>query len=589
MERLRNGLSVTASGQSEVITVAFRALAAREAKTIADAVVKSFQGYRSRTFNEGDVQRMTELSAKYEEAQKEIKRILGQRSVVAHEAKTPDAQQLRLPLAKRREELLSERSTLDRQLQMEHWERRAFADAAEGGNAAASRPYHEDGEWRELHRALQNARHELEKARQQLGDSHPKIIERQSDEQHAQKLLDERQAQLDQYWESAVAQLNAPGDSSAAARQLPLELRISRDEQALKLLGQEIAALEEKIDWTEDRATQLTQFDEELRQQRELSDLVFTQMQALETESKAPLDIQIQLAPEPSRPDRDRRILFCIMALVAGLMTGVGLAYLRAIMDPTFRDLGDVRGTMQLPFLGQLPELPARSDVATEANPQLIESIRMVRTALLARFPDTTCRSVLVTSSSPQAGKSTFVVLLARSLASLGKRVLLVEADFHHPCLAERLQLESAAGLVMLLAGTVDDDRAIIHTAVPQLDVIPVGPPAPGIDTDTLANGQFAACLRRWRANYDFILLDSPPMRPVADARILSRHADGTIMLLRSSRCHKVEVIEAYADLSAAGGTLLGTVLVGGERRGGYYSYSYEYARQRGSNYLPKA
>jgi non-specific protein-tyrosine kinase len=93
-------------------------------------------------------------------------------------------------------------------------------------------------------------------------------------------------------------------------------------------------------------------------------------------------------------------------------------------------------------------------------------------------------------------------------------------------------------------------------------------------DPELLANGVFSSCLRRWKSSYDFVLLDSPPVLPVADARILAGQVDGTIMVLRASHSRRDEVVQAYADLSAAGGTLLGTMLVGVQTPSSYGYYN---------------
>ncbi|HEY3243950.1 MAG TPA: AAA family ATPase [Phycisphaerae bacterium] len=585
MERLRAGLSVTPAAQSEVITVAMKARKPSDAKVIVNAVIKSYQGYTSARTNENDLAIIAVNEQTNAKTRKEIDELLRQRALLANEVGALDAQQLRTSQAMHRDKLEDERNDLDRALKLLRWQQEALsAPRRAAAEPAAARPYDKDEEWRTLERKLQDARHELEKAGRQFGESHPRILGLQDDVRHAEELLHERQAQLDQSWETAVAGVSEhPGGGALALPDL-----IQRKQKEMDLLESKIEEQKDKVKATGDAASRLDKLDEDLARLRDEEKLTLARLQALVTESKAPLEIRADLAAEPARPDRDRRILFSIGALIAALGLGLGLAYLRATWDPKLRELGDVGSAAQAPFLGQLPELPTRVDPALEVDPLLTESIRMVRTALLARFPDSACRAVLVTSSSPQAGKSTLAVLLARSLASLGKRVLLVEADFHHPCLARRLQLDCEAGLAMLLAGHVNDARAIQHTAVSKFDLLPVGPATPEVNTDTLANGDFAACMRRWRAAYDFILLDSPPMRPVADARILARHADGTIMLLRSSHCHKVEVLQSYADLSAAGGTLLGTVLIGGESRPYHYD-AYSYRGGRYPSYLPQS
>jgi Mrp family chromosome partitioning ATPase len=132
-----------------------------------------------------------------------------------------------------------------------------------------------------------------------------------------------------------------------------------------------------------------------------------------------------------------------------------------------------------------------------------------------------------------------------------------------------------------VLKGMAREEDAIQHTGVPRFDVMLAGEPCPVFDTEVLADGLFSACIERCRKDYDFVILDSPPVLPVADARILAGRVDGTVMVLRSSHCRRTGVVQAYADLSAAGGRLLGTVLVGTRVPSGYGYYAdYRYSSE---------
>ena len=113
-------------------------------------------------------------------------------------------------------------------------------------------------------------------------------------------------------------------------------------------------------------------------------------------------------------------------------------------------------------------------------------------------------------------------------------------------------------------------------TDLDRLDIIPAGVLPDGFNTEMLANGAFSACLKRWREQYDFVLLDSPPVPAVADARIMAAQVDGTLLVLRSAHCRRSDAVQAYMDLVAAGSNVLGTVLVGGSGAGryGYYAYA---------------
>jgi Mrp family chromosome partitioning ATPase len=143
------------------------------------------------------------------------------------------------------------------------------------------------------------------------------------------------------------------------------------------------------------------------------------------------------------------------------------------------------------------------------------------------------------------------------------------------PSLSKHFNISTDVGLAAVLSGTASDEAAIVKLSLRNLDLIVAGAVPADFNPELLADGVFLACLARWRAKYDLILLDSPPVLPVADSRILATQADGAVMVLRASHTKRPDVIRAYADLSASGGTLLGSVLVGvpAGREYGYGGY----------------
>jgi tyrosine-protein kinase Etk/Wzc len=253
------------------------------------------------------------------------------------------------------------------------------------------------------------------------------------------------------------------------------------------------------------------------------------------------------------------------------------------------QEANEVRGATRGAFLGYLM-LQRNTEMAElEASPALSEAIRMVRTALLYRLEaDAGGHVVQLTSAGPGSGKTTTAILLARSLAQCGKHVLLVDTDIPRPALAERLLLSAAPGLLELLDGRETEDRAIRPTTVPGLHVLPTGRASHAHQVEALANGAFSALINKWCHEYDVVLLDSPPLLASADAAILARHAAGTVMVVRERHCERQALVEALARLSAAGGTLLGTVFVGSSQPA-LYGYGYGYGHAETENTMDAA
>jgi capsular exopolysaccharide synthesis family protein len=227
---------------------------------------------------------------------------------------------------------------------------------------------------------------------------------------------------------------------------------------------------------------------------------------------------------------------------------------------------------------------PSRYAYASEHR--LMEHVRMIRTALLQRIADGNERILLVTSALPRTGKTSVALLLARSLAVIGRRVLLVETDLRRPTLGDRLGLTTSKGLYALLTKSAEEHQVILASGAVNLDVVLAGAVPESFDPELLATDYFKDCLRRWRERYDFVLLDSPPVLAVADPQVMAGMADGVILVLKVSYDRRTEAVDAYHQLLGAGANVLGTVVIGGEEGGGYnnrYRYYYVYG------YRPKS
>jgi len=216
----------------------------------------------------------------------------------------------------------------------------------------------------------------------------------------------------------------------------------------------------------------------------------------------------------------------------------------------------------------------------------MAERVRMVRTALLNRLtvgPDLPASTLLITSASSGAGKSTVSALLGRSFAECGKRVLLVDADLRRAGLSEQMDLADRDGLADSLSGNLSPRQAVCDTDTPNLHVVPAGRRRGDSQLEMMANGVLEGLLADWQRDFDVILFDSPPILPVADARILAGRVDGTVMVIRQDSCLRTDVVEALACLGSSGGKLLGTIFIGDRRRDGYgygrrrdyYDYTY--------------
>ncbi len=207
-----------------------------------------------------------------------------------------------------------------------------------------------------------------------------------------------------------------------------------------------------------------------------------------------------------------------------------------------------------------------------------------ITSILLSRVNGVSPRVILVTSPRPKAGKTTTVANLGISLAEIGRRVLLIDGDLRRPRLGKLFGLQFATGLSDALldggSGTITLDSVVRPSPVPGLYVLPGGSEPANI-SKLLHSTYLDSLVETARSEYDFVLIDSPPMMGMADARLLSRNADGVILISRAGETSPEQLGEARERLADDGTPVIGTILNGCDLRiedpsyvNGYNSYA---------------
>jgi polysaccharide biosynthesis transport protein len=310
-------------------------------------------------------------------------------------------------------------------------------------------------------------------------------------------------------------------------------------------------------------------------------------------------------AEVPQEPVSPQPVRTAALALVLGLLLGIGLAFLRDHLDDVIRDEDDFRrATGGRPILGRIPNWsdPQGADrLATVVAPNSIvsESYRElsagVRFLLRAQddHPDgapagggargaVVGRAVLVTSASAGDGKTSTAANLAVSAARVGLRTLLIDADLRRPTVGKRLGLGRTTGLSdLLLAGDALEDH-LLEVGVDELHVLPAGmiPPNPN---ELLASAAMRELERDVRQRFDLVVYDSPAVLAVPDALELGRHVDVAIMVGRAGRTGRRHLSSAIERLHQVGAEVAGTVLNGISSKDDGYYYSYYYGEPNGT------
>jgi polysaccharide biosynthesis transport protein len=301
----------------------------------------------------------------------------------------------------------------------------------------------------------------------------------------------------------------------------------------------------------------------------------------------------------PARPAKARNIA---LAFLVGLVGGIGLALLREYLDNTVKTPDDIETLARLPSLAVVPAFgdsggskrrmgifggsstnghEKRIELVAQHLPksQMSEAFRALRTALLLSQPDHPPQVILVTSALPREGKTTAAANLAVTLAQLGDKTVLVDADLRKPGVGRLLNLGSGkyAGLSSYLAGVSSLDLVTVpHPAIPNLAAIPTGPLPPN-PADLLSSHKLADAIAELRTKYKFIVIDSPPIMAATDAVILSVQADGVLLVVRSGETPKEAFTRTRDLLVSVKSRILGVVLNAVDASAPDYYYSYRY------------
>lgn len=307
---------------------------------------------------------------------------------------------------------------------------------------------------------------------------------------------------------------------------------------------------------------------------------------------EAPLDgstspvrlTQVENAAVPTDPFAPNMLLNIALSLAIGLVLAAAAVVARESLDTRIRRSNDILRVTSSPLIGSIPFDPtAKKSPIIRRDDRLsrrAESFRTLRTNL--QYLDANIDSgggnstFVITSSVPGEGKTSTAINLAMTLADVGIRTLLIDADLRRPKADVYLGIEGTLGLTDVLIGRISFGDVVIDYGSIGLSVLPAGriPPNP---SELLASRRMRDLLASAREDYEVIIVDAPPLLPVSDAAILAKEATGAIVLVGANRVTRHQLQESLDGLQAVGAHVAGLVLSMSPTRGpdayGYGSY----------------
>jgi capsular exopolysaccharide synthesis family protein len=360
------------------------------------------------------------------------------------------------------------------------------------------------------------------------------------------------------------------------AKQKENELRAKVEQHKATAVGLKDAAVDYAI------------LSREVDTNRQLYDSVLGRLKEMEVTAalRASHVSVIEQAVPPVQPARPRKVLSLLFSAVLGLTGGVTLALFVEYCHNTLHTSQEVERYLRLPNLGIIPDFvssarrssPSSHPASPEAqhldgtgaqaafmlvhDPFSIttEAYRMLRTTLLVAQAETSPKILLFTSGMHGEGKTVTAVNTAAVLAQMGVRVLVIDADLRCSACHTVLGVDNKAGLAEVLAGRWEPADVIRPTVSESLFILSSGS-APSNPAELVGSKQMRAVLAALQEQYDYILIDSPPVLLVSDAMLLATMVDGVVLVANAQRTPKQVVRDACARLSCARAKMLGVVL----------------------------
>jgi polysaccharide biosynthesis transport protein len=323
-----------------------------------------------------------------------------------------------------------------------------------------------------------------------------------------------------------------------------------------------------------------------LQPQRDLLAQVNSHLTGLRFRAKSPTRVQLRGEAEKiPNNNQNKKVLF---ASVGGFGAFFGVILLVALLEWRTRRVDSVDQVMTelgLRVIGTVPVFPNRASLkaAVEAGGAnwrfvLNESVNSARTMLLHTARSQSMQVVMITSATQGEGKTSLSAQLATSMATAGMRTLIVDCDLRNPCIQKLFDLPLGPGVSEVLRQEIDVSDAVQATTVPNLWVIPAGQ-CSNATIAALAQGHpLQTLFNRLRGQFDFVIVDSCPVLPVADALLIGQHVDGVLFSIMQDVSQLPKVQTAQEKLGHLNVVLLGAVVNGIKQD--VYSYGYNYVKQ---------
>ncbi|ARV57664.1 chain-length determining protein [Nostocales cyanobacterium HT-58-2] len=437
-------------------------------------------------------------------------------------------------------------------------------------NAYSSVRSGQDEEIKKLRAKLSELENKIIEARLRFTEEHPNVRNLVGERDALRAIYSEQLARVSSENQNASAK-NFAGDQ--LSQDLNSKFIVNRIEESavndrLKLLQTKKVNLQARLAQLPIKQQTLTVLTR--KREEAAASLKFLQSKLEEarlTEAQKVSNIRvIENAVAPSSPSEPKQKVILALASVFGSVLAVGVVLLLELMDNTLRDATEAEELLQLPLLGVLPRLPAKTLVLKPANQfldniSLVEPYRTLFKTLEFRSREQ-LRLIVVSSTISGEGKSVVASHLAAVAAMLSWRTLVIDADLRKPVQHTLFHLAPKLGITDVLEGNISLLDAVQPTDIENLDVLTCGQ-LHGRPSQLLESIEMKSLIAEASENYDLVIIDTPPLSACADASTLAQQSDGVVLVTRPSFTDKEILSRCVWELTQNRIPILGVVVNG--------------------------
>ncbi|KAA8732070.1 polysaccharide biosynthesis tyrosine autokinase [Acinetobacter qingfengensis] len=296
----------------------------------------------------------------------------------------------------------------------------------------------------------------------------------------------------------------------------------------------------------------------------------------------------VDTAVEPVKPIQPKKSQVLLLSIFLGGFIGILFALLRNIIRSGVRDSSQIETELDLPVYGAIPrseyqpsKIKKRKTLPvlaiTHSDDMAVESLRSVRTTLLFTLAQAKNNVLMITSSAPNAGKSFISANLAALLAQNGKRILIMDLDLRRGYMHKYFKNNNQQGLSDVLLKQLPVEQVISSTDQENLDLLPRGE-HPSNPSELLNSERFAQLMQQLQSQYDYIVLDTPPVLAVTDSMVLSKYSGVNLVIARYGQTPLKELELVKKRFENTGAQINGVILNDIEVQTSGYGYGYSYA-----------